>query len=58
MGYGEWSLFFAPRIVDGVVRLAREFPDNLYSIDRYNQILHYLYDDEAHEPTERVFEGS
>jgi hypothetical protein len=55
MGYGGWSLFFAPRIVDGVVRLARQFPDNLPSMDRYNQILRYLQDHEAHEPTQRVF---
>lgn len=55
MGYGGWSLFFAPRLVDGVVRLAQEFPDNLQSIDRYNQILGYLEDHEAYEPTERVF---
>jgi hypothetical protein len=55
MGYGGWSLFFAPRLVDGVVRLAQEFPDNLQSIDRYNQILRYLEDHEAYERTKRVF---
>jgi hypothetical protein len=55
-GYGIWSLFFAPRVVDGVVRLAREVPDNLHSSDRYNHILDYLA--EADEPPERLFEES
>jgi len=54
MGYGGWSLFFAPRIVDGVVKLAREFPDNLHSMARYNEILRYLVDHGAHEATRRV----
>jgi len=56
MGYGGWSLFFDPRIVDGVVGLAQEFPDHLDFIDRYDAILDYLQDHEARVPEQRVFE--
>ena len=55
--YAGWALFFDPRIVDGVVRLAQEFPDHLVFIDRYNAILRYL-DRDADEQTQRVFEES
>ena len=55
MGYGGWTLFFAPRIVGGVVKLAREFPDNLHPMERYNKILRYLQNHEALELTQRVF---
>ena len=29
MGNGGWCIFFSPEIPDGVVRLAREFPEEL-----------------------------
>ena len=44
MGYGGWSLLFAPRIVDGVLRLAQEFPANTSRFDRYVAINRYLMD--------------
>jgi hypothetical protein len=55
MGYGGWSLFFAPRIVDGIVSFALQFPDNLDPFQLYREILHYLEDHEAYEPTQRLF---
>ena len=55
MGYGGWSLFFAPRIVEGILSLALRFPDNLDSFQRYTEILRYLHDQEAYAPTERFF---
>ena len=55
MGYGGWSLFFAPRIVDGILGLALRFPDNLNPFQRYRQVLDYLKDYEAYELTQRVF---
>jgi hypothetical protein len=55
MGYGGWSMFFSPEIVDGVVVLAREFPENLHPFQGYREVLKYLDDHYAHEPTERVF---
>jgi hypothetical protein len=53
--YGGWSLFFAPKIVDGIVSLALRFPDNLDPFQRYHKVLHYLEDHGAYEPTQRLF---
>jgi hypothetical protein len=55
MGYGGWSLFFAPMIVEGILSLALRFPDNLDSFQRYEEVLHYLMDHQAYEPSQRVF---
>jgi hypothetical protein len=56
MGYGGWSLFFAPRIVDGILSLALRFQDNLDPFQRYREVLNYLMDHEAYdEPTQRLF---
>ena len=55
MGYGGWSLFFAPRIVDGILGLALRFPGNLDPFQRYRKVLDYLKDHEAYELTQRVF---
>src|SRR5260370_1710023 len=55
MGYGGWSLFFAPRIVDGILSLALRFPDNLYPLQPYQDGLHYLKDHEAYELTQPLF---
>ena len=55
MGYGGWSLFFAQRIVDGILSLALRFPDNLDPFQRYREVLNYLKDHEAYEPTQRLF---
>jgi hypothetical protein len=42
MGYGGWSLYFAPEIVNGVLSLASGFPKDLHWFRRYNLILGYL----------------
>jgi hypothetical protein len=55
MGYGGWSLFFAPGVVDGVVGLALQFPEDLDPFQRYREVLKYLEDHKAYEPTQRVF---
>jgi hypothetical protein len=55
MGYGGWSLFFAPGIVEGILSLALQFPEALNPFQRYTQVLDYLADHEAHEPTQAVF---
>jgi hypothetical protein len=55
MGYGGWSLFFAPRIIDGVVGLALRFPEDLDPFQRYKEILNYLQDQEAYEPSRPLF---
>lgn len=54
-GYGGWSLFFDPKIVEGVLGLALGFPDNLDPFERYKEVLHYLQAQNAYEPTQRVF---
>jgi hypothetical protein len=58
MGYGGWGLFFSPRIVEGVQNLALQFPDSLDAHQRYKAIWRYLYDHEALEPTEPLWEGT
>ena len=55
MGYGGWSIFFAPTIVEGILSLAVRFPDNLDPFQRYNEVLDYLKKHEAYQPTQRVF---
>jgi hypothetical protein len=54
-GYGGWSLFFDPKIVEGVLGLALGFPSNLDPFERYKEVLHYLQAQNAYEPTQRVF---
>jgi hypothetical protein len=56
MGYGGWSLFFAPSIVEGIQNLALGFPDNLDPFQRYKSVLDYLQGRRAYEPTVRLFE--
>ena len=55
MGYGGWSLFFAPRIVEGIVSLALRFPENLDPFQRYREVLGYLTEHEAYELTQPLF---
>lgn len=55
MGYGGWSLFFDPRIIRGVIDLASRFSYNATGYERYNQVLHFLMDHAAYEPSKRVF---
>jgi hypothetical protein len=55
MGYGGWSLFFAPEIVNGLVSLAADWPTELDAGERYKRALRFLADRGAYEPAERVF---
>lgn len=55
MGYGGWCAFFAPWIVDGIVGLALQFPEGLEPFQCYREVLKYLDDHGAHEPSQRVF---
>lgn len=55
VGYGGWSLSFAPRIVDGVVALAGQFPEDLHPMERYKAVLRFLEENGAYEPTQRLF---
>lgn len=42
MGYGGWSLYFAPEIVNGVLNVVSQFPKDLDFARRYHLILDYL----------------
>jgi len=53
MGYGGWSLFFAPWIVDGIVELAQQFPPDLQPYQRYQEVLKYLQEHKAYEQTQQ-----
>jgi len=55
MGYGGWSLSFAPKIVEGILSSALRFPDNLNPFQRYEEVIDYLNKHEAYQPTQRVF---
>ncbi len=55
MGYGGWEMFFAPRIVHGVIELAASWNESVDSYERYNQVLACLADCNAYEPENRVF---
>lgn len=39
MGYGGWSLYFDPKIIEAALDLASRFPDDLDTYERYNQIV-------------------
>ena len=43
MGYGGWSIYFAPRVVKGVVELASRWPTELDDYERYKQVLGFIY---------------
>ena len=55
MGYGAWSLFFAPKVVEGILSIALRFPYNLNPFQRYKEVIDYLNKHEAYQPTQRVF---
>jgi 3',5'-cyclic AMP phosphodiesterase CpdA len=55
MGYGGWSLFFAPEVVIGFVSIASDWPTELDAMERYKQALRFLEDRNAYKPSERVF---
>lgn len=54
MGYGGWSLFFAPEVVSGLTSVAAGWPPELDAKKRYKQALRFLLDEGAYEPTKRV----
>src|SRR5262245_46767797 len=39
MGYGGWSLFFAPEVVTDLTNLSANWPADLDPMDRYNRAL-------------------
>lgn len=55
MGYGGWSIFFAPEIVQGVVALASTWTSEMDAMARYRAVCQYLLDHHAYERDERVF---
>ena len=50
MGYGGWSMYFEPKIVQGVLDLASRFPDNLDAFERYNRIVQFVQYDQPFFP--------
>ena len=49
MGYGGWSLFFAPGVVDSFINLASSWPPDL------DRSIQFLIDAGAYKPCKRVF---
>ena len=54
MGYGGWSLYFATRVVEGIVELASRWPETLDAYDRYDEVLRWLTDHNADDASRRV----
>lgn len=56
MGYGGWSLYFDPKVVQGVCNLACRFPDHMDTFERYKQITRLIENDPTFwQATRRVF---
>jgi len=55
MGYGGWSLFFAPEIMTGLAAVANDWSTELGAHERYTRALHFLMDHGAYEQVDRVF---
>jgi hypothetical protein len=55
MGYGGWYLFFATRVLEGVVDLAAQWANDLDAIARSSQVAHWLVDHDAYEQSRRLF---
>jgi hypothetical protein len=58
MGYGGWSIYFAPEVVSGLVIIASNWPTELDAFERYNQAIRFLMDRNAYEQYQRVFPDS
>ena len=55
MGHGGWQMYFAPRIVQGVVDLASRFNQGTGPFERYNQVFRYICAHDRPERAQRVF---
>ncbi|HKQ36903.1 MAG TPA: hypothetical protein VJ063_02425 [Verrucomicrobiae bacterium] len=47
MGYGGWSLYFEPRLVQDIMQLAAQFQESLDAFERYKRILAVLQRDQG-----------
>ena len=47
MGYGGWSLYFDPRLVQAILELASRFPADTDTFDRYHKIIRFLQQDQT-----------
>lgn len=57
MGYGGWSLNFAPHFIEGVLALAASWPDSLDPGDRYDALGDWLFKNNPYGgPTKRAFD--
>ena len=58
MGYGGWSLYFAPQVVEGITTLAAQWPMDLGPHERYKQVTDWLTNYTViHAPFKRLVEG-
>ena len=57
MGYGGWSLYFAPEVVGEVVSVAAGWPAELSVFERFNQAIGILNQRRVHASSQRVFPG-
>jgi hypothetical protein len=55
MGYGGWSLFFSPRVIEGVTGLASARTRDMDAFDLYRAAVRYLIEEDAYGRCRRVF---
>jgi len=55
VGYGSWSLFFAPRIVAGIKALASQFSPEIHAVHRYDEAIKFLKTNAAYVRSNRLF---
>lgn len=55
MGYGGWTLYFAPRVVQAVIDFAARLPKDADTYEAYKQVSGLAFELTAHEPTQQVF---
>jgi len=55
MGYGGWSLYFDPRIVQAVIDIAAQLPETGSADEAYRHVCHMLGDVNMQEPSQFVF---
>lgn len=55
MGYGGWTLFFAPGVVQAVVECAAQFAPDADPHDGYRAVTRLLYGSHTHETSRSIF---
>lgn len=58
MGYGGWSLYFAPDVVSSLVAIAASWPAELDEFEKYNQALRFVSRQSINAQSKNLFSDS